>query len=316
MIKICQYCKTEFECSTKRKCCSQSCQTKLQWSKPGFKEKMSIINKEAQNRPEVKKKISDKHIEIENRPDVKQKKSIRMKKLWSNKDFRNKMDEYYSKNDVREFKSIIMKKICNDDKYREKMSIINKEAQNRPEVKKKKSDILKKYHNDHPEFRKKLSNNWLDLNYRNKMCLIQKRIQNSEERKNKMHKIISEYWKNIEYVEKIFNSSYRYKDYILPSGKIVKIQGYESKAINELLQIYDENDIIIGARSINKEIGRISYLLNNKEHTYIPDIYIKSINTIIEVKSNWTYYKNESINIIKKDACLNKGFNFKFMIYK
>jgi len=316
MIKICEYCKKEFECSTKRKCCSQSCQVKLQWSKPGFKEKMSIINKEAQNRPEVKKKISDKNIESQNKPDNKLKKSIRMKKLWNDKKFRDKMEEYYIREDVCKQKSYIMKEISNTVEFKEKMSIISKEVGNRPEVKKFRSDKLKQYHIEHPEFKNQLRDNWLDPVYRNKMCLIQKEIQNSEERKNSMHKIMVEYWKDLNFVEKHFNSSNKYKNYTLPSGKIVKIQGYESKALDELLQTYEENDIFIGIKIINSEIGKISYFKENKEHTYIPDIYIKSINTIIEVKSNWTYNINKDVNILKKEACLNQGFNFKFMIYQ
>lgn len=77
---------------------------------------------------------------------------------------------------------------------------------------------------------------------------------------------------------------------------------------------YDESDIIVEIKNINTEIGRLTYLYENKYHTYIPDIYIKSTNTIIEVKSDWTYNLNVEKNELKKISCINNGFNFEFMI--
>lgn len=109
-------------------------------------------------------------------------------------------------------------------------------------------------------------------------------------------------------------SCFKHKDYIMPSGKIIKIQGYENKALDILLKKYDESDIIIGIKNINNEIGRITYLYENVYHIYLPDIYIKSTNTIIEVKSNWTYNYQVEKNELKKQACLNNNLNFEFMI--
>jgi len=47
---------------------------------------------------------------------------------------------------------------------------------------------------------------------------------------------------------------------------------------------------------------------------YYPDIYIKSENKVIEVKSNYTFYKDYDKNILKKKACIKMGLDFEFMI--
>ena len=58
------------------------------------------------------------------------------------------------------------------------------------------------------------------------------------------------------------------------------------------------------------------YYLNNKIHIYFPDFYLPDYNTIIEIKSSYTYNKEYEINMIKKDTCLKNNFNFLFIIDK
>jgi len=43
-------------------------------------------------------------------------------------------------------------------------------------------------------------------------------------------------------------------------------------------------------------------------------MYIEKDNLIIEVKSLWTYNKYKEINLLKQKACIEAGYNFKFMI--
>jgi hypothetical protein len=109
---------------------------------------------------------------------------------------------------------------------------------------------------------------------------------------------------------------YKYKEYEMPSGKIVKLQGYEPQVLAELLKVYSEDDIVTGIKEMNENLGRISYTYENISRTYYPDFYIKSTNTIIEVKSSYTYKMHESQNNAKKDACIQLGYNFEFKIYK
>lgn len=123
--------------------------------------------------------------------------------------------------------------------------------------------------------------------------------------------------KDINIFYKVFyNSVLQYKDYIFPSGRIEKIQGYEDKTLDELLSNgINEDDIIVNDIEIEKYIGQIYYEFNNKTHRYYPDIFIKSINTIIEVKSSYTYEKDIEKNLLKEMAIRGKNINFKFIIY-
>lgn len=168
------------------------------------------------------------------------------------------------------------------------------------EKKKQQSEFQKKYQNL-PDVKLKMSS-------------IQKIAQNKKGVNEKRSKKFKKLWNNLDYAEKILNNGLRYKEFILPSGKIIKLQGYEDKVLLDLLKIYDENDIVIGVKNINTEIGKIIYNFNNKKCRYFPDFFIKSINTIIEVKSEWTYLKQKERNECKRIACLDKGFNFKFII--
>ena len=110
---------------------------------------------------------------------------------------------------------------------------------------------------------------------------------------------------------------YSKKNYVLPSGKLIKIQGYENKTLDKFLKYYNENDLVIGAKNIFNEIGRIDYYdrESDKNRVYIPDMYIKSTNTIIETKSDKTFRINKSTNIDKMNACISKGLNFNFAIH-
>jgi hypothetical protein len=110
---------------------------------------------------------------------------------------------------------------------------------------------------------------------------------------------------------KVQESGFKYKRYIMPSGNCRFIQGYEHFALDELVTKYNEDDIITS----KKEIPTIPYIYNNSKHVYFPDIYIKSENKIIEVKSDYTYEKEIEKNIIKKTNCINRNFKFEFWIY-
>jgi len=106
----------------------------------------------------------------------------------------------------------------------------------------------------------------------------------------------------------------QFKHYKLPSGKIVNIQGYEDKALNKLLERHDEEDLCISNSEIRNEVGVINYLFDDFDRIYIPDIYVKSLNKIIEVKSKWTYDLEKEKNRLKKESCEKIGLNFEFWI--
>jgi|688.fasta_scaffold127626_2 hypothetical protein len=107
-----------------------------------------------------------------------------------------------------------------------------------------------------------------------------------------------------------------YKEYVMPSGKIIKYLGYENRAFEYLLLEMSENDFLTPGKNLNSTIGSLKYKDNSgKEYRYYPDIYIPKLNKIIEVKSQWTYEINREINDIKGKACKDLGYNFEFWIY-
>jgi len=118
--------------------------------------------------------------------------------------------------------------------------------------------------------------------------------------------------------EEIFNncmkSSYNWKLYVLPSGKEIKTQGYENKFLDEYFENggKEENVVIHPTQDI---IGKIWYKNKGNLHKYYPDFYIKNTNTIIEVKSTYTFDKDKNVNLLKEKSCLTNGFNFEFRIY-
>ena len=92
------------------------------------------------------------------------------------------------------------------------------------------------------------------------------------------------------------NNSFEKKEYIFPSGKKVNFQGFEYMALNLLIEEgYDEEDILIN----NNTIPVIEYFMDEKPHKFYPDIYIKSEDRIIEVKSTFTYKQYEEKNLAK-----------------
>jgi len=111
-------------------------------------------------------------------------------------------------------------------------------------------------------------------------------------------------------------SRLKFKDYILPSGKIARIQGYENLALDYLLSKYGEEDILYSVKEINNTIGSIHYTYLGKNRKYYPDFFIKSCNKIYEVKSTWTFKSKENQNLLKKEKCIELGLSFEFLIFK
>jgi hypothetical protein len=106
-------------------------------------------------------------------------------------------------------------------------------------------------------------------------------------------------------------NSYHYKTYMMPSGNLVKYQGYEDKALDELVQLYEEEDICIGRANIPS----VDYHIGDKKHVYFPDFYIKSLNKIIEVKSEWTIQLKRGNVEEKALATIKAGYKYEIWVY-
>ena len=106
-----------------------------------------------------------------------------------------------------------------------------------------------------------------------------------------------------------FKNYFKFKEYIFESGRIEHVQGYEPQAIDMLLEIFNEDEIVVG-----DGVPVIDYIDGMKNRKYYPDIFIPSINTIIEVKSDFTYNVNLHQNKMKEKFAIKSGYEFHFMI--
>jgi len=105
---------------------------------------------------------------------------------------------------------------------------------------------------------------------------------------------------------------FRNKKYLFEDGKCIFLQGYEPWAIDILVGLgYKSNEL----ETETKFMPKINYNEGDKIRRYFPDVYISKENLIIEVKSTWTYEKDKIRNLLKRQACLDAGYNFKFMIF-
>lgn len=157
-----------------------------------------------------------------------------------------------------------------------------------------------------PQFKEKIHNSNVE-NYGVGMPLLNPEI--NAKGKATMVKIFG-----VEYYSQtgLGHSGYKWKEYILPSGKIIKIQGYEGRYIPILIRAFGEENIIFE----RKEMPEIWYKgLDGKEHRYFPDFYIPKYNLIIEVKSMFTYLVEENKNELKFEAVKELGYNFKLKVY-
>jgi hypothetical protein len=124
---------------------------------------------------------------------------------------------------------------------------------------------------------------------------------------------VEHHTQNSDIMEKCSKSAYKLKDYTLPSGNIIKIQGYEHYALDDLLKdnILEE-DIINGC----KNVPEIWYTdEDNKSHRHYVDIFIPSQNRCIEVKSTWTAEKKKDCIFFKQQAGKELGYNYEIWVY-
>ena len=119
---------------------------------------------------------------------------------------------------------------------------------------------------------------------------------------------------NADIMEKMTTNMYKFKEYITPSGNILKLQGYEHFALDKLLLKENvlESDIITGC----KNVPTIWYNdLEGEKHRHYVDIFIPSQNRCIEVKSTWTAKLNNHTIFLKQDAAKKLGYIYEIWIY-
>ena len=115
-----------------------------------------------------------------------------------------------------------------------------------------------------------------------------------------------------EFSEKACTNGFLMKEYVLPSGKIIKVQGYEPFALNYIINIekINENDIITGC----KNVPTIWYNdLQGNKHRHFVDIFIPSQNKCLEIKSSWTVQLKNVF--LKQKAGKELGYNYEIWVY-
>jgi hypothetical protein len=119
---------------------------------------------------------------------------------------------------------------------------------------------------------------------------------------------------NSEIHDKQEKNSYYLKEYTLPSGNKIKIQGLEQFALYELFQKenMNENDIITGCKNV-PTIWYNDY--SGKKHRHFVDIYIPSQNKCIEIKSTWTFEKQKEVVFLKLNAAKELGYLYEIWVY-
>ena len=117
---------------------------------------------------------------------------------------------------------------------------------------------------------------------------------------------------NSDIFEKRLKASYSKKNYILPSGNIVSVQGYEPYALDELIKRINEDDIKVGASNVpeiwySDETG--------KKHRYYVDVFILSQHKCIEVKGINLMKLDKDTIFIKQKAAKDAGYICEIWVY-
>jgi hypothetical protein len=115
-----------------------------------------------------------------------------------------------------------------------------------------------------------------------------------------------------EIAEKCSKSAFTRKEYSLPSGKILQIQGYENFALDELIKLYQEDDIINGMSNV-PEIWYDDE--EGKKHRHYVDFFIPYKQLCIEVKSTWTAEKKKDNIFLKQNAGKLLGYHYEIWVY-
>jgi Mor family transcriptional regulator len=113
-----------------------------------------------------------------------------------------------------------------------------------------------------------------------------------------------------EFQKKCIDGSWKNKDYVLPSGKSIKLRGYEP----QFLDFVFKNNIV-SENEIDYSPSRIPYTFNNKQYHYYPDFYIPNINLILEIKSSWILKKQGlRKNKAKEQGSIDSGFDYLLLL--
>jgi len=262
--------------------------------------------------------IKDKRYEKQRKTNKKRYGSEHLGKINQDKARKTKLDKY-GKPYATQCQDVINKtKKTNNERYGCDNVFQNEEINNKI-IKERKEKYGVEYHFQNPEYLKSIMEKTINNHASSDEILNGykyptqlKKIKEKTKKTNNKRYGCDNPMQNKEVYEKSQKNMAKIKEYKMPSGDIRKVRGYEPNAIKYLLNCnYDENDILTSA----VDIPSFKYIFDGKSHTYYPDIYIKSSNIIIEVKSPYTYRVDFSKNMCKKKSVQNTEYNFQLWIF-
>lgn len=101
---------------------------------------------------------------------------------------------------------------------------------------------------------------------------------------------------------------------VLLGKRTVEVQGYEPQALKWLTSTYGLRPSQIRCGRGDKKVPRIKYSFEGKKCVYHPDIFIPSLNLIVEVKGIYTYQADKARNEAKRAATRAAGFRFRYLV--
>lgn len=196
-----------------------------------------------------------------------------------------------------------------DSKHGFFKSCSRKCASSKTETKEKIKNTLKERYGDHHTKNKEWINNFVDN------CKVKGSYQLMTEKYIERHGMLfpsNEVDVFIKSEVSRYKSGHNYKSLTYPSGKMAKVQGYEPQIIDYLLKAGINEDDIITDRAL---LPKIQYISNGKHLWYIPDIFVKSKNLLLDVVSGYSWQKNAVKNLSKKAGVKVAGFNHLIVIW-
>jgi len=106
---------------------------------------------------------------------------------------------------------------------------------------------------------------------------------------------------------------FKRRQFTLPSGRSLSLQGYEPEVLQDLLNQGVHETEFEFDRKKHPEIW-YSNPVTGRLSRYFPDFFLPGRNWIVEAKSPWTFELEKIENLAKQDACKAMGYRFDFII--
>ena len=130
-------------------------------------------------------------------------------------------------------------------------------------------------------------------------------IKNIKSEKSRLKYGVNNISQSLDIQIKKTKTTFKRKDYILPSGNKISLLGYEPTFLDYVFKnnIFTEEEIVYNPKGI------LYTDKSEKEHYYFPDFYIPKCNLIVEIKSSWTERLDKNL-LLKEEATKKAGFNY------